>query len=35
VVDGSQALVQAERFEDAAGFAWETDGGAHEGDAEE
>jgi len=35
VVDGAHALVQAEGFEDAAGFAWQTDGGAHEGDAEE
>lgn len=35
VVDGAHALVQAERFEHAAGFAWQADGGAHEGDAEE
>ena len=35
VVDGAQTLVQAEGFEDAAGFPGKTDGGAHEGDAEE
>ena len=35
MVDGAHALVQTEGFEDAAGFARQTDGGAHEGDAEE
>jgi hypothetical protein len=35
VVDGAQTLVQAEGFEDAAGFPGKTNGGAHEGDAEE
>jgi hypothetical protein len=35
VVDGAQTLVQAEGFEDAAGFPGQTDGRAHEGDAEE
>lgn len=35
VVDGAHALVQAEGFEHAAGFARQADGGAHEGDAEE
>jgi len=35
VVDGAQTLVQAEGFEDAARFPGQTDGGAHEGDAEE
>lgn len=35
VVDGAQTLVQAEGFEDAAGFPGQTDGGAHEGNAEE
>jgi hypothetical protein len=35
VVDGAHALVQAERFEHAAGFARQADGGAHEGHAEE
>lgn len=35
VVDGAHALVQAEGFEHAAGFARQADGGAHEGHAEE
>ena len=35
MVDGAQTLVQAKGFEDAAGFPGKTDGGAHEGDAEE
>ena len=35
VVDGAQTLVQAKGFEDAARFPGKTDGGAHEGDAEE
>jgi hypothetical protein len=35
VVNGAHALVQAERFEYAAGFAWKADGGAHECNAEE
>lgn len=35
MIDGSHALVEAEGGEDAAGSAGETDGAAHESDAEE
>ncbi|KAK3117407.1 SNARE-binding exocyst subunit S6 [Teratosphaeriaceae sp. CCFEE 6253] len=35
VIDGTQAAVQAQRFEDAGGAGREADGGAQEGDAEE
>jgi hypothetical protein len=35
VVDGAHALVEAKGFQNAAGFGWQADGGAHEGDAEE